>query len=69
MIDDTVGFYKGLFSKKEGDSQLETLEKNEQQSIKMESKIVFALKRIATANACYEMNDNTITRFSSCQMN
>ena len=69
VIDDTVGFYKGLFSKKEGDSQLETLEKNEQQSIKMESKIVFALKRIATANACYEMNDNTITRFSSCQMN
>ena len=69
VIDDTVGFYKGLFSKKEDDSQLETLEKNEQQSIKMESKIVFALQRIATSNACYEMNDNTITRFSSCQMN
>ena len=69
VIDDAVGFYKGLFSKKEDDSQLETLEKNEQQSIKMESKIVFALQRIATSNACYEMNDNTITRFSSCQMN
>ena len=69
VLDGAVGFYKGLFSKKEDNSQLETLEKNEQQSIKMESKIVFALQRIATANACYEMNDNTITRFSSCQMN
>ncbi len=71
VFDDSVGFYKGLFSKKENqDSESETPKSDVSQSQKTESRIVFDLQRIATSNACYQMNEgNKIMRFSQCQSN
>ena len=70
MLDDTVGFYKGLFSKKEEQvAESKTPKTDVSQSQKAESRIVFDLQRIATSNACYQIDENTVIRFSQCPLN
>ena len=66
---DVVNVAKGLFSKDEGE-QKKVPQPSEQQeselSIKTEQQIVFAIQKIETSNACYQLDDSTVERTVVC---